>query len=184
MDFSEQQKKAAFIDRDGVLNDLVDRGEGFLLGGTPHRWTAPWNVRELRLKPEARPALELLARKGYVRILVTNQPDIATGHINPEEFERMMTLIRELPLNGIYVCKHRPKAGCACRKPSPGMLLSGRNDHRIDMTRSYMIGDMETDIEAGQAAGVRTVLVTNDAHFVTKADHRVLNIMEAALLLP
>jgi len=176
--------KAAFIDRDGVLNDLVDRGAGFYLGGKPFRWTAPFKRRELRLKPDIREALELIERKGYLRILVTNQPDVATGHIPPDEFERMMAIFRGLPLNSLYVCMHSPKAGCACRKPAPGMLLAARDAHAVDMSRSYMIGDMETDVIAGQAAGVRTVLVTNEVTVATAAHHRVLNIMEAALLLP
>lgn len=181
---SKSSRKAAFVDRDGVLTKLVDRGEGFMLGGRPHRWTAPWNRQELRFMDEARPALELLERKGYARILVTNQPDVATGNIDPEEFERMMDLVRELPLTGIYTCLHRPKGGCACRKPLPGMLLTARGEQDLDLDASYMIGDMEGDIEAGRAAGVRTILVTHEPTVETNADHRVRSILEAAQLLP
>ncbi len=184
MSRSKNPKKAAFIDRDGVLTELVDRGEGFMLGGRPHRWTAPWNRQELRFTDQARSALELLERKGYARILVTNQPDVATGNIDPEEFERMMDLVRELPLTGIYVCLHRPKAGCACRKPLPGMLLTAQREHDLDLAASFMIGDMEGDIEAGRAAGVRTILVTYEPTIETNADHRARNILEAAQLLP
>ncbi|MFA5185971.1 MAG: HAD-IIIA family hydrolase [Patescibacteria group bacterium] len=180
----EHLKKAAFIDRDGVLNYLVDRGECFLLGGKPFRWTAPFTLRELRLKSNVRKALEVIGQKGYLRILVTNQPDVATGHILPDEFERMMMAFRELPLNDLYVCKHRPDDGCMCRKPAPGMLLAAQTSHGIDMARSFMIGDMETDVLAGKAAGVRTMRVTDGLEVETSADHRVRDILEAALLLP
>ncbi|OGL97890.1 hypothetical protein A2318_04435 [Candidatus Uhrbacteria bacterium RIFOXYB2_FULL_45_11] len=176
-------RKAVFIDRDGVLNELVDRGEGFCLGGKPIRYTAPFTMQELRLKPDVQIALELIAKKGYQRILVTNQPDIKAGRINPTEFEQMMDLFRALPLNAVYVCKHLPNDGCNCRKPLPGMLLNARDEQFVDMHNSFMIGDLETDVQAGQAAGVRTIRLCNEME-PTNANHRVLNIMEAAKLLP
>lgn len=177
-------KKAAFFDRDGVINKLVDRGEGFLLGGKPFRYTAPFNLGELQVNPQAHEALALAQKKGYLTILATNQPDIATGHIDPEEFERMTEVIRALPLDDVFICKHRPGTGCACRKPAPGMLLQARDRHAIDMSLSIMIGDQESDVEAGIRAGVRTMRVTDDFDIVTRADHRVRDIMEAAALLP
>ena len=184
MALSNQPRKAAFLDRDGVLNFLVDRGENFRLGGKPFRLTAPFNLQEVCLVPNVREALEVIGQKGYLRILVTNQPDIATGHIQPDEFERIMDVFRALPLDAIYACTHHPKDKCACRKPAPGMLLTARDEHHIDFNRSYMIGDMETDIQVGKTVGVKTILVSDSPAGNFGADHRVKNIMEAAYLLP
>ena len=181
---SSEENKAALVDRDGVFNELVDRGTEFFIGGVPIRWTAPFHRGELRLKPNVREALDIMRRKRYLPILVTNQPDVANGLIDPGEFERMMDVFREMPFADIFICNHRPGDGCACRKPAPGMLIAARDIYKIDMARSFMIGDMETDIQAGRAVGTKTILVTNDLGAVTIADHRVLNIMEAALLLP
>lgn len=184
MALSRPKKKAAFIDRDGVLNDLIDRGDTFKIGDQFIRWTAPFSREELRLKTDAKQALELIGQKGYKRILVTNQPDIAGGRISPKEFRLIMEPFHALPLDGIYICKHQPSDGCPCRKPAPGMLFSARDAHEIDLSRSYMIGDMETDVEAGIAAGTSTILMTDDLDTKTRARHLAPNILQAAILLP
>lgn len=177
-------QKAVFLDRDGVLNALVDRGDTFRSpDGNLIRYTAPFRRSEISLLPNVHEALMIMKHKGYARILVTNQPDISTGHIDPEEFKAMMAIFRDLPLTDIYVCTHHPHAGCSCRKPKPGMLLSARDAHAINMGASFMIGDMETDIQAGRSAGVRTMLVTSDTMVQTDADHAVTNILIAALFL-
>ncbi len=178
-------RKAAVIDRDGFANYLVDRGPDFRLStGKPCRWTAPFRLEELRLYPEAQAALELMKQKGYMLILATNQPDVATGNMRLEEYEKIMEVVRKLPFDGIYVCRHHPKAGCLCRKPAPGLIYAAAHKHGIDRKLSYMMGDMETDIEAGKAAGLRTILATVSDDVPTSADHRVRGIMEAAILLP
>ncbi len=176
--------KALFIDRDGVLNDLVDRGDTFSFEGKPIRWTAPFHLHEVRLKPHAEEALKLIEAKGYLRIIVTNQPDVATGHIDPEEFERMMDVFRALRVTEVRACKHHPKDGCFCRKPRPGMLLSVADFYNVDLFRSFMVGDMETDIQAGKAASVQTILVENPPDVPSGADHRFANILEVAKWLP
>jgi D-glycero-D-manno-heptose 1,7-bisphosphate phosphatase len=177
-------RKAAFIDRDGVLNDLVDRGDNFRIGGRPLRWTAPWKLSELRIRPEVHGAIELIRNKGYLRILVTNQPDIANGHMDPDELKRIMAVFRAMGFDSIQVCLHGPNEGCACRKPAPGMLFAGRDALSVDMSRSYMIGDLETDVQAGKAAGVHTIRLSTELLLTTDADHTVPDIMAAARLLP
>ncbi len=184
MEVNSNLNKAVYLDRDGVLNDLVDRGEGFTIDGERFRWTAPFTRAEVCLKPRVREALELMGQKGYLRILVTNQPDVAGGRIAPDEFERIMQIFRELPLDDLFVCLHRPQDGCACRKPNPGMLLDARDRHEIDLTRSYLVGDQESDIQAGRFVHVKTMLVARARYVVTQADHRVFDVVEAALLLP
>lgn len=178
-------QKAAFFDRDGVLNDLVERGPDFRLGnGKPCPRTAPFTRKELRLKLGVDQALEIAGAKGYLRVMVTNQPDVATGNMCRHDFEEIMDVFRALPLDHRYACMHHPRDACACRKPKPGMLLTAAAVHGIDLAASYMIGDLDTDMQAGRAAGTRTILVNPDPEYVTEADHRVRFIIEAAKLLP
>lgn len=181
--FNRALRKAVFLDRDGVVNHLVDRGDTFMVGGKPCRYTAPWVLAELRLCPDVRPALELMWAKDYLPILVTNQPDLATGNMRLQDFAAIVQAMQELPFAAMYACKHHPKAGCACRKPAPGMLFTAATALELDPKGSYMVGDMETDILAGKVFGARTIRVTTE-DVQTAADHRVRSIMEAARLLP
>jgi D-glycero-D-manno-heptose 1,7-bisphosphate phosphatase len=184
MDTAHGSLKAAFLDRDGVLNDLVDRGPDYRIDGQPFRWTAPFRMSELKLRPDAADALSVMIGKGYALFLATNQPDVSGGRIDPVEFGWMMRVFRTMPFSGIYFCAHRPNAGCACRKPAPGMLLNAARRHRIDLARSFMIGDSESDIEAGRAAGAHTILVSSAPGAATRADRIAADVMEAACLLP
>ncbi len=178
-------RKAAFFDRDGVMNDLVERGPDFRLGnGKPCSHTAPFTRKELRLKLGVRHALELAGEKGYVRIMVTNQPDMATGNMRRGDFEEIMDVFRALPLDHLYACVHHPRDACACRKPKPGMLFEAAQKHGIDLAASYMIGDLDTDMQAGRAAGTGTILVNPDPAYKAEADHRVRYVVDAANLLP
>ncbi len=176
--------KAVFIDRDGVVNELVDRGDNFFVAGKLIRWTAPWRLEELRVYSDAKAAIALMKEKGYLTILVTNQPDIATGNMKSQDFALITRAIKALSLDAVYACLHHPKRGCFCHKPAPGLLYAAGVAYSVDPQLSYMIGDRETDVEAGKAAGVRTIRVTESDDVVTAADHRVRGIMEAALLLP
>jgi D-glycero-D-manno-heptose 1,7-bisphosphate phosphatase len=93
-------------------------------------------------------------------VVVTNQPDVARGLLPPGELAAMHAVLRSLvPVDDIRVCPHDDDDGCACRKPAPGMLHSAARDHGIDLDASVMVGDRWRDIQAGQRAGCRTVLV-------------------------
>lgn len=183
MQTNDGSLKAVFLDRDGVLNDLVDRGKGNRINGRPIRWTAPFNRRELRIKPNAYDALQLIEQKGYLRILVTNQPDVAEGRIEPAEFAAMMEVVRRLPLDDVFVCTHAADTGCACRKPAPGMIIEACKKHGINSRRSYMVGDNESDIVAGKAVRAKTILVTPYVYATTGANCRVMSLMEAAQII-
>lgn len=182
------QRVAAFIDRDGVINKLIDRGDTFRVGTKVIRFTAPFVLSEVELLPRVREAIELFIEKGYVPIVVTNQPDVTRGHIEEREFERIMAVFRELPVHDIFACKHVPESGCSCHKPEPGLLHMAAELHDICLDRSVMIGDRETDVRAGKAAGVFTTIRLVDPSTCddssTLADHTVADLYEAALLLP
>jgi len=151
--------KAVFIDKDGTLVDDI-----------------PYNVEPQRilLSSGAGPALRLLARLDYRLFVITNQAGIALGRFQESAMEavhdRLQDLLfrEELTLAGFYYCPHHPEgkvapyAGdCHCRKPKPGLLLQAALDHGIDLRASWMIGDILHDVEAGNRAGCRTVLLDN-----------------------
>lgn len=150
-------RPAIFLDRDGVITKEVD-----LL----------CKPEQLELIPGAADAIKLINQKGWMAIVVTNQPVIARNLCSIEELEfihaKLETMIgaERAYLNAIYYCPHHPDAGypeerkeykikCNCRKPAPGMLLKAAEDWNIDLANSYMIGDRQSDVKAGEAAGCK-----------------------------
>lgn len=154
-------QKAIFLDRDGIINKYV----GFLR-----------DINEFELIPSVAEAIKKINSSGYLVIVVTNQPVIARGEVTVPELQlihnKMETLLgaEGAYLDAIYYCPHHPHKGyegeipelkidCYCRKPKPGMLLKAARDFHIDLSSSWMIGDSESDIKAGIAAGCKTALV-------------------------
>ena len=108
----------------------------------------------------ARKAARSLKRAGFLVIVVTNQPDIGNGLVPAAVVDAMHAKLRlRVAVDDIRVCPHRQDAGCACRKPKPGLLLAAARDWKIDLGRSYMVGDRDGDIVAGKAAGCYTSLI-------------------------
>jgi D-glycero-D-manno-heptose 1,7-bisphosphate phosphatase len=150
----EALRPAVFLDRDGVIV-VPEFREG--------RSFAPRTLEAFVIYPDARKALSRLRDVGYLLVIVTNQPDIGNGVIARETVERMHDLLRsELPLDRIEVCPHRQSDNCNCRKPKPGMLFSAAKACGIDLANSFMVGDRASDVEAGIAAGCRTVFIDLD----------------------
>ena len=142
---------AVFLDRDGVLNEVVGDGA---------RAVSPREAGDLTLIDGAKVATRRLAARGYLLIVVTNQPDIARGLMTAEVAEALTrSTMEQLQLDDAYVCPHDGPDRCSCRKPGPGMLLAARRDWAIDLGSSWLIGDRWVDIGAAQAAGVRSVLL-------------------------
>ncbi len=143
--------RAVFLDRDGVLNEAV------LRDGHPY---PPSNVEDLRLVPGAAAALALLKAAGFELIVVTNQPDVARGARSRLAVEAMNAALNAtLPIDEFCVCFHDDAERCGCRKPKPGLLKDAALRRGIDLRRSFMIGDRWRDIDAGAAAGCRTILI-------------------------
>ena len=143
--------RAVFLDRDGVLN------RARLIEGVPH---PPASLAELEILPEVDVSLVLLRTAGFRLIVVTNQPDIARGLQTLGGAKQLNEALRErLGFDDLYMCPHDDQDGCQCRKPRPGMLLDAAETHGIDLRNSVMVGDRDRDIEAGRAAGCRTVFV-------------------------
>jgi D-glycero-D-manno-heptose 1,7-bisphosphate phosphatase len=167
--------RAVFLDRDGVLNDVI------LRDGRPH---PPASLAEMRVAAGAAEGLARLKAAGFLLIVVTNQPDVGRGTQSRETVDEInRSLSAALPLDDFVVCVHDGKEPCACRKPAPGMVLEAAARHKIDLTRSFLIGDRWRDIDCGHAAGVRTVWIDRgyrERGPTHPADHRCADISEAA----
>jgi D-glycero-D-manno-heptose 1,7-bisphosphate phosphatase len=140
-----------FLDRDGVINE--------------NRSDYVKNWHEFCFLPESLDAIAKLTHAGYRIVVCTNQAGIAGGSISLETIEDIHRRMRVEVANAggrieaIYYCPHAKDANCLCRKPRPGMLLRARDELRVDLSESILIGDSITDIRAGQAAGVHCMLV-------------------------
>ena len=140
-----------FLDRDGVINE--NRAD----------YVKSWS--EFRFLPESREAIAKLTQAGHRIVVCTNQAGIARGSISIETVEeihhRMIESISDIggKIEKVYYCPHDREGDCSCRKPRPGMLLRARDELDIDLHDAVFIGDSITDIRAGLAAGIHTVLV-------------------------
>lgn len=151
--------KAVFLDKDGTIipdipyntnSDLISLNEGVVEG------------------------LQLLQSYGYLLVIVSNQSGVAHGYFTVDELDGVKQTINDLCrkigiyLDGFYYCPHHPdgsvecyKVNCDCRKPKPGLILKAATDMDIDLSSSWMIGDILNDVEAGKNAGCKTILIDN-----------------------
>lgn len=174
---------ACFLDRDGVVNEVIDRVEYRGGDGRIRRFSAPWSYSEFKLRPRVKEALMLLGQLGFLRILVTNQPDMAYGRLSLLDHDKIMAEIWALPLDDVYVCPHRSVDGCGCKKPKPGMLLAASRKWGVDLARSFMVGDRDVDMETGGSVGCRTILVCTAENKNVEADFYADDLLGAALLI-
>jgi len=152
-------RPAVFLDKDGTLIDDV-----------------PYNVdpAHIRLSRGAGEGLRRLHAAGYALVVISNQSGVARGYFPESALAAVEGRLRELlaaervPLTGFYYCPHHPQGSvagyaiaCGCRKPAPGMIARACAEHGLDPARSWLVGDILDDVEAGRAAGCRTVLLNN-----------------------
>ncbi len=150
-------RPAVLIDRDGTVNVNVHH---------LHR------IEDLQLIPGAGEAIAKLNTAGYPVIVITNQSAVARGLLSERHLAKIHDTLQHLlsafnaHIDGIYYCPHHPDEGegvyrtlCTCRKPAPGLLLQAAAEHDLDLTRSIMIGDNLSDLQAGWAAGCQSALV-------------------------
>jgi D-glycero-D-manno-heptose 1,7-bisphosphate phosphatase len=165
-------RKAVFLDRDGVIVVPQFR-EG--------RSFAPTRLEDFKFFPEAAGALSRLREAGYLLVVVTNQPDVGRGLIATEIIGEMHRRLRaSFPVDSIKVCCHTQDQQCQCRKPKPGLLLEAARELGISLQDSYMVGDRASDVEAGRAAGCRTVFIDLGYTNETKPDNPSLVVTSVA----
>lgn len=158
-------QKAIFLDRDGTINKYV----GFLR-----------DIKDFELIPGVSECIRKINESGFLAIVITNQPVIARGEVTVEELDEIHKKMEtELGKGGAYIdalyyCPHHPDKGfegeipelkidCECRKPKPGLIYKAALDYNIDLSQSYMIGDSKSDIEAGETAGCKSILIDRDS---------------------
>jgi D,D-heptose 1,7-bisphosphate phosphatase len=163
--------RCIFFDRDGIVN--VSPGPGYVE-----------RVDDFHIIPEFIDCAQIARSMGFIIAIITNQRGVARGIMTLEALDEIHATLKDalekksIELAGIYSCTHE-RNSCNCRKPKPGMLLQAAEEHKIDLAKSWMIGDSESDIEAGQRAGCRTIRVC-PAEMQTTADFRVENMRELA----
>ena len=144
--------RAVFLDRDGTLIDDV----GYIA-----------DAEEVRLVPGAAEALRALREAGFRLVVVSNQSGLGRGLVTQEQADAVHErFVRELEsagagIDAAYYCPHAPQDDCDCRKPKPGMLLDAARDLGLDLERSFMVGNSEVDVGAGEAAGTRSILLAD-----------------------
>jgi D-sedoheptulose 7-phosphate isomerase len=167
--------RAVFLDRDGVINDVVFRD------GAP---ASPRTLNEFALCEGVAEPLQLLADAGFLLFGVSNQPDVARGLLDSELVTRMGDLIRaKLPIEAVHACTHDDADLCDCRKPRPGLIRSIAEQNGIALSESYVIGDSWKDVEAGRRAGCQTILLRRPYNEGIDADHVAGDLAEAADLV-
>lgn len=185
------------MDRDGAINEILFHQEMGLL-------ETPFTVEQFRLKKGAAHAIRQINRMGLRTFVVSNQPGVAMRHFSRKTLaditKKMVLQLKNEGafLDGVYYCIHHPRKGlgalkkkCSCRKPKAGLLFQAARDHRIDLKKSYLVGDSIVDVQAGRRAGCKTILLAHLkcdlCHLMAKRgirpNYRVTDLREAARLI-
>ncbi len=161
--------RALFLDRDGVINSKEP----------PVRYIL--SPSEFELLPRVLEALKIAKNKGYLTIVVTNQSCVGKKLITEERLAELNEFMKKLLtedgvcyIDAVYYCPHLQEENCSCRKPKPGMLLQAAMDLGADLTKSVLVGDRETDLQAGQVAGCR-VFLKKEGEELGELLHKILN---------
>jgi len=147
-------KRAVFLDRDGVINEVLTKRVKFVN-----------NPKQLYFLPGVEEAIKSLNEHFDYVFVVTNQGGIGLGYMKEKQLHKIHDfMVAELKKKGATIhevayCPHKPKAGCECRKPNSKMILDLGGKYNIDLEKSYMVGDTDTDIQAGKKAGTKTVFL-------------------------
>ena len=181
------RRAAVFLDKDGTLVENV-----------------PYSADpgEMRLTPGAGEACRALNRHGFALVVVSNQSGVARGLFDEDALITVESRLRTLlgrhgaTLEDFIYCPHHPEGSvtayrqaCRCRKPRPGMLFDAAERHRLDLSRSWMVGDILDDVEAGTRAGCRSILIDNgnETEWITagerRPDFRVPDLPSAAAII-
>lgn len=151
--------KAIFWDSNGVLNKLLP-----FRPADGEVWVAPQRFEDFKIIPEAIEVLPKVKALGFYNLVHTNQPDIARKKMTWEVLNKMNNFQKQqIPsIDAIYVCPHDNMDNCDCRKPKPGLIFQGAREYNIDLAKSFVVGDSNTDMQAARNAGVRAILLRTE----------------------
>jgi len=153
-----KENKAIFLDRDGVINKKRD--------------DYVKSIDELEIFPNVGEGISSLKKMGFLIIVITNQSVINRKIITVKELEKIHSSIQNnlkeysCNIDRFYFCPHIPNENCDCRKPKSGLLLQAITDFSINSSKSWMIGDCLTDIQAGEKVGCKSILLKDDLSFL------------------
>ena len=154
-------RPAVFLDRDGVLNEVVIDGDGV---------RSPRSRDEFVLIGGVGDAVALLSSAGFLCVVVTNQPDVTRGRLSVDDADWFTRrLLIDVGVDAVRECRHDNVAECECRKPRPGLLIEAAKDLQIDLSESWMVGDRWVDVAAAASAGVRSILVVRPWSWLTSS---------------
>jgi len=193
----KMKNKAIFLDRDGVINELIYYEDLGIID-------SPFIPSQFILIPGVDKAIKKFQKMGFKTIIVSNQPGLAKNNFSIETFEKIREKMKkelkkkDVVIDSEYYCFHHPDGKiskyrkiCKCRKPAPGLLLTAAKENDIDLSHSWMIGDGITDIQAGRAAGCKTILLGRMKcdlckimeHVGVKPDFIAPNLFKASLII-
>lgn len=166
--------RAIFFDRDGVINDEIFRRK-------LNKWTAPHKVNEIKIKKNTLNILKKLKKKNFLFFVISNQPDYALGLTNLRNLHSVHTKVNGiLKLNSIRITKYfysykhpnsiKKRYGPPCfdRKPNPFFLIKAKKEYNLNLFKSWLVGDRQTDIDCGLKVGVNTVGLINKRYVFNK----------------
>ena len=165
-------KRAIFLDRDGVIN--IDKNY-------VHK------IEDFEFAKGAKEALKHFLDDRYILIVITNQSGIGRGYYTKKDFEKLTNwMLNELKKDSIFIkkvyfCPHKPEDKCECRKPNPKMILDAKKEFNLDLKNSWLIGDKESDIEAGLNAGIKKTILIGDRP--SKAKYVVKSILDTISII-
>lgn len=160
--------RAVFFDRDGVLNELVKRDDGYY---------SPRDLSNFKIISNSIEVTKHTNSLGYLNIVISNQPDVARGYLNKTELDKMTkVLFNKLMIDDVFYCTHDDSDLCNCRKPAPGLFIQAAEKWKIDLQKSYMIGDTWKDIEAAKNANVNSLLLDRDYNLNCDSPNRINNL--------
>ncbi|HUP58996.1 MAG TPA: HAD-IIIA family hydrolase [Thermoanaerobaculia bacterium] len=150
-----ESNRALFLDRDGVLDELV-------YYSSSGEWEAPRVAGDIRMIEGVAAPLQRFIDAGWLLFIVTNQPSHAKGKASRESLQAVHDEVvkrLDVPIVRSYVCFHQAEDRCECRKPSPFFLREAVREFGVDLARSWMVGDQDSDLACGRAAGCKVALL-------------------------
>lgn len=168
-------KKIVFLDRDGVINKLVER-DG--------RMVSPRRFADFEILRNVESAIKLLRDNNYEIVVVTNQPDISRGLMEIEQLEQMNRVVLALGIESIRICPHSDFDNCLCRKPKPGLMIDYLKSIGESYSRAWMIGDEDRDEEASRNAGIPFIRILREHEKTLETTlHQAANLSEAVAFI-
>lgn len=186
---------ALFLDRDGVINSLVNYQYG---------WDSPQSLQDIKLVNGIVAIIRWANDKNIPVIEISNQPGVAKGKMTQKTSDNIENKVHQLlktkgaVINKAYICLHHPEGTvprltkqCHCRKPQPGLILKATQELNVNLTKSIFLGDKASDVEASKAAGLQTIIYLHQQDlsrkvkqaYQVKADFKINSLSQALPIL-